>query len=505
MLGSCPCCPFLGRRCSTADDDDDLTVDRDPVLLVPGIGGSMLNSRKKKSGSETRVWVRIWLAALEFKKKLWSLYNPETGYTEELDDDSEIVVPDDDFGLYAIDILDPSLLMHLSEVYYFHDMIDMLLDCGYKKGITLFGFGYDFRQSNRIGKSMEGLKVKLETAHKASGCRRVNIISHSMGGLLVKCFMSLYPDIFAKYVNNWICLSCPFQGCDLISSAFALKNLIVSGPLISTRYDAIPVVCFLNNVAIFSMKYSFNVDAFALCWTGAPGCINDALLTGLQFVEGFPSYFFVSRWTMHQLLIECPSIYEMLPNPGFKWSKEPLIQVWSKESEKEKDSPVELESYGPAECSCLFEEALKHNELSIDGKTIPLPFNNAISKWATETRRVLNNAQLPKGVTFYNIYGTSYDTPFNVCYGSEESPVVDPSEICDILPEYSCVDGDETVPTESAKADGLDATERVAVAARHRELLCDKNVFELIQKWIGATPKLKMHKKTSKVLDGIPS
>ncbi|KAI8001063.1 Phospholipase A(1) LCAT3 [Camellia lanceoleosa] len=36
--------------------------------------------------------------------------------------------------------------------------------------------------------------------------------------------------------------------------------------------------------------------------TGAPGCINDSLLTGLQFVEGFESFFFVKRWTMHQLV-----------------------------------------------------------------------------------------------------------------------------------------------------------------------------------------------------------
>lgn len=47
----------------------------------------------------------------------------------------------------------------------------------------------------RIDKLMEGLKVKLETAHKASGGRKVNIISHSMGGLLVLCFLSLHNDV----------------------------------------------------------------------------------------------------------------------------------------------------------------------------------------------------------------------------------------------------------------------------------------------------------------------
>lgn len=142
-------CPCFGSQ-SSGDTGPDL----DPVLLVSGIGGSILHSKKKLFGIEfeTRVWVRILFSDMEFKKKLWSLYNPKTGYTESLDEDVEILVPDDDYGLYAIDVLDPSLvikLLHFSEVYHFHDMIDMLVGCGYKKGTSLFGYGYDFRQSNR--------------------------------------------------------------------------------------------------------------------------------------------------------------------------------------------------------------------------------------------------------------------------------------------------------------------------------------------------------------------
>lgn len=48
------------------------------------------------------------------------------GYTESLDKDIEILVPDDDYGLYAIDILDPSFVRYLlapwkivKERYYF--------------------------------------------------------------------------------------------------------------------------------------------------------------------------------------------------------------------------------------------------------------------------------------------------------------------------------------------------------------------------------------------------
>lgn len=41
---------------------------------------------------------------------LTSRYVALAGYTESLDPDVEIVVPEDDYGLYAIDILDPSLV-----------------------------------------------------------------------------------------------------------------------------------------------------------------------------------------------------------------------------------------------------------------------------------------------------------------------------------------------------------------------------------------------------------
>lgn len=51
---------------------------------------------------------------------------------------------------------------------------------------------------------MEDLKVKLETAYKASGGRKVNIISHSMGGLLVKCFMSLHHEVFILSLHDLV-------------------------------------------------------------------------------------------------------------------------------------------------------------------------------------------------------------------------------------------------------------------------------------------------------------
>ncbi|KAG7629871.1 hypothetical protein ISN44_As03g002710 [Arabidopsis suecica] len=41
------------------------------------------------------------------------------GYTEPLDDNIEVLVPDDDHGLYAIDILDPSWVYFLKVARYY--------------------------------------------------------------------------------------------------------------------------------------------------------------------------------------------------------------------------------------------------------------------------------------------------------------------------------------------------------------------------------------------------
>ncbi|XP_047971885.1 lecithin-cholesterol acyltransferase-like 4 [Salvia hispanica] len=402
----------------------------DPVLLVPGIAGSILNAVDSNTGRTERVWVRILGADHEFRDKLWSRFDPATGKTECLDPDTHIEIPQDRYGLYAIDMLDPDMIIGSECVYYFHDMIVEFIKWGYKEGTTLFGFGYDFRQSNRLQETLDRLAAKLESVYTASGGRKINIISHSMGGLLTKCFMSLHPDIFEKYVKSWIAIAAPFQG--------------------------------------------------------APGYITSTFLNGASFVEGWEQNFFISKWSMQQLLLECPSIYELMACLDYKWEHVPLLEIWKKRCDSDGNSATVLETYPPVEAIPIFMEALSTNQISYSGVDMDMPFNLEILKWANETRKLLSSAKLPEQIKFYNIYGSNYDTPHCVCYGSDEAPVTDLRELPTLQARYIYVDGDGTVPLESAKADGLHAVARVGVPGDHRGILCERQVFRILKHWLRA-------------------
>ncbi|KAK6931937.1 Lecithin:cholesterol/phospholipid:diacylglycerol acyltransferase [Dillenia turbinata] len=389
----------------------------DPVLLVPGVAGSVLMAVDENGRSE-RVWVRIFGADHKLRTKLWSRFDTSIGKTVSLDPKTSIMVPEDRFGLYAIDMLDPDMIIGRDCVYYFHDMIIEMINWGFQEGTTLFGFGYDFRQSNRFEETLKRLAEKLESVYTASGGKRINIISHSMGGLL----------IFEKYVKNWIAVAAPFRG--------------------------------------------------------APGYVTSTFLNGMSFVEGWEQNFFISKWSMHQLLIECPSLYELMGCPNFQWEHSPALEIWREKHDSEGSCNVMLESYPPTDTISVFSEALSSNTVNYHGESIPLPFNLEILKWANETRRIMSRAKVPPTVKFYNIYGTSVETPHSVCYGSKDAPVSDLEQLPFVKATYICVDGDGTVPTESAKADGLDAEARVGMPGEHRGILCDQHLFRILKHWL---------------------
>lgn len=49
--------------------------------------------------------------------------------------------------------------------------------------------------SFRLQETMDRLAAQLELVYNAAGGKKINLISHSMGGILVKCFMCLHSDV----------------------------------------------------------------------------------------------------------------------------------------------------------------------------------------------------------------------------------------------------------------------------------------------------------------------
>ncbi|GJV00679.1 lecithin-cholesterol acyltransferase-like 4 protein, partial [Tanacetum coccineum] len=99
----------------------------------------------------------------------------------------------------------------------------------------------------RLKETRDRLAAKLEAIYTTSGEKKIDVVTHSMGGLLVKCVMSLHNDIFEKYVKSWIAIAAPFQEIaatgiwDKSQRSFNVqvsdvKNVIIWGNHSSTTY-----------------------------------------------------------------------------------------------------------------------------------------------------------------------------------------------------------------------------------------------------------------------------
>ncbi|RWW10919.1 hypothetical protein GW17_00025508 [Ensete ventricosum] len=238
MFGDCGLrFPFLRRcigTCRRREAAADLDPDLDPVVLVTGMGGSILNARNRKSGSIIRVWVRLLLANFEFKKYLWSLYNPDTGLPPPSPCLFLILASLGPFIAFWYQGTESCFAPHL------FDRWSRVCFCGFdllefKNHVILIGIWLG------LAGYTESLNVDDEI-----------VVPEDDYGL---------------------------QAIDILDPSLVILALV-----------CIPLD---NNFCSSSNIFS----------TGAPGCIYDSLLTGLQFVYGFESFFFVSRWTMHQLVI----------------------------------------------------------------------------------------------------------------------------------------------------------------------------------------------------------
>jgi pimeloyl-ACP methyl ester carboxylesterase len=192
--------------------DDNLLNPKRPLIFVPGTRTSRLAIRKE-NGSLEHFWP---LMPYEFliRAKLDRVFQHlETKIRHKVDDNEDVKVVATSLIPFAYD-----------------GLIKSILTWGYRPNIDFWIFPYDWRQSNRISGHLLARFIEEKTEGKCDG---VDIISHSMGGIIARAaYRNGAPIRRAAYI------ACPHLGSPL--AYFILHPQIDSRRFIGSAYHNYP-------------------------------------------------------------------------------------------------------------------------------------------------------------------------------------------------------------------------------------------------------------------------
>lgn len=191
-----------------------VAIETIPVILIPGIGGSRLEA--EEDGKISEIWLGLADSLIGINdprhRRLLSLepIRPNSVDVKPRESNVKIFPERADEGFSAIEYLSYTPLdpvRNMTEEYY--SMVKQLEKMGYKKFRTLFAMPYDWRYSN--AKNAAELKQKIDTALERSGAGKVQLVAHSMGGLLIR--ETLLNNIsYQSKVHRVIYMGTPFLG-----------------------------------------------------------------------------------------------------------------------------------------------------------------------------------------------------------------------------------------------------------------------------------------------------
>ncbi|MDA5108218.1 pre-peptidase C-terminal domain-containing protein [Brevibacillus thermoruber] len=187
-----------------------------PVILIPGIGGSRLEV--EEDGKTSEIWLGLWDMGVGIRdprhRRILSLEPVKNGSVNVQPRQPGIkVFPERaDGGFRAIEYLSYTKLdldVIKKQVEQYASMAKHLEKMGYRKNRTLFAMPYDWRYSN--ADNAKFLKQKIDEALKESGASQVQLVAHSMGGLLVR--ETLLSNVsYQPKVKRIIYMGTPFLG-----------------------------------------------------------------------------------------------------------------------------------------------------------------------------------------------------------------------------------------------------------------------------------------------------
>ncbi len=176
--------------------ENELCKTRDPVILIPGIMGTEI---KKDYGEFGELWPNISKLILSVSDNfLDDLALLPSG----IDDPERPMKLGDIIRSVKVDMLGKSFNSDT-----FGGLISELNKAGYKEGKDLFVFPYDWRKSN--ADSAQKLKDKIDAVLAETGAAKVDLVAHSMGGLVAKKYIA---DNGGDKVDQLIFIATPHIG-----------------------------------------------------------------------------------------------------------------------------------------------------------------------------------------------------------------------------------------------------------------------------------------------------
>jgi pimeloyl-ACP methyl ester carboxylesterase len=228
----------LNRKDGTSYGDVPLppptpTVNPAPVIFIPGTTGSRLNIQ----GTPIELWPGL----------------PSTPHDSLGLDPARVPCPPipTTFPCYRPDVDADGVIRSITPLkQVYGPLLDMLHRAGYaEEGAhrTLFVFAYDWRKSNAYNAIR--LKEVVDNVRRLHPNRKVNIVTHSMGGLVARRYLMNHPDPNLHHVDKLITIAAPWLGAPkalqtLETGEFleGFANLIIKRSTLKTLVDFYPSV-----------------------------------------------------------------------------------------------------------------------------------------------------------------------------------------------------------------------------------------------------------------------
>lgn len=237
-------CGMLLGPSAAGDKTSDRTTPVPPIIIVPGLGGSVLRASlhnrpayrdcATNSKDYTIFFSEVQaLARFACWEENLSLLPSEGDASEVRNFTGVSISPYDYGGVKGIEFSNAGTSGEVP-LPYMKDLIKALEKVGYERGTSLRAATYDFRAAgtaSQLAWQFSRLAALIEQTYELNGKQKVHLVSHSLGGPYATVFLSRRSQSWKdSYVASHFLISPPLLGTPVAIEA------LVSGP----EYDYVP-------------------------------------------------------------------------------------------------------------------------------------------------------------------------------------------------------------------------------------------------------------------------